>query len=68
MKQKRYIVEDLDNGKYLGKKYYIGEREDYFSDAYRFKAFELKLAQNVILRPSDRYRVYQIEVNVDEGN
>ena len=65
LKQKRYIVEDLDTGKYLGKRYYIGERELYFSEAYRFKPFELKLARNTILKPNNRYRVYQIEVYDD---
>lgn len=58
----KYIVEDEEQGKYLGKKYYIGEREDYFSEAYRFSAFELKLAKSVLLKPEGRYRVYQIEV------
>ena len=62
----KYVVEDEDNGKYLGKKYYIGERETFFSEAYRFSAFELKLARSVILKPTERYRVYQIEVNENE--
>lgn len=57
----KYVVEDEDTGKYLGKKYYIGEREDYFSEAYRFSAFELKLAKSVLLKPEERYRVYQVE-------
>ena len=59
----RYIVEDEENGKYLGKKYYIGERELFFSEAYRFSAFELKLAKSVLLKPIERYRVFQVEVN-----
>lgn len=57
----KYVVEDEEQGKYLGKKYYIGERETFFSEAYRFSAFELKLAKSVLLKPTERYRVYQIE-------
>lgn len=61
MKKYKYVVEDEDTGKYLGKKYYIGEEEEYFSEAYRFSAFELKLARSVLLKPTERYRVYQVE-------
>jgi hypothetical protein len=65
LKKFKYIVEDEDNGKYLGKKYYIGERETFFSEAYRFSAFELKLARSVLLKPTERYRVYQVEEDYD---
>lgn len=66
MKQKyRYIVEDLETGKYLGKHYFIGERVAFFSDAFKFSAFELKLAKSTLLKPSDRYRVYAVEVEDD---
>lgn len=67
MKQKRYIVEDLDKGKYLSKKYYIGGRTDFFSEAYRFSTFELKLASKVLLIPKTDYRVYTVEVD-DESS
>ena len=66
MKQKRYIVEHLDSGKYLGKKYFVGQKTDFFSEAYRFTAFELKLASNVFLIPKKDYRVYAIEVEDED--
>ena len=65
MKQNKYIVEDLEKDNYLSSKYYIGGRTSFFSDAYRFSAFELKLASTVLLKPNDRYRVYKIEVEDD---
>lgn len=62
MKQIKYVVEHLDSGKYLGKKYFVGEKVSYFSEAYRFSAFELKLASKVLLIPKNDYRVYAVEV------
>ena len=65
MKQKRkyrYIVEDQETGKYLGKQYYKGQEVDFYSEAYRFGAFELRLASAYLLRPKKRYRVYNEEI------
>lgn len=62
MKRKyKYIVEDLDKNMYLGKRYFLGDRENFFNMAYKFTAFELKLASAVLLKPKNRFRVYSIE-------
>lgn len=62
LKQKsKYIVENLETGKYLGKKYFKNEETFYIEEAYRFSAFELKLASAVLLIPNTKYRVYKME-------
>lgn len=59
MKKNKYIVEDLETGKYLKKDYFKGGRTFFIEDAYQFTAFELKLASVMVLKPNKRYRVYK---------
>ena len=67
LKQKyKYIVEDLDKSSYLGKHYFVGDRTSFFTEAYRFTGFELKLASAVLLKPNNRYRVYKINESEKE--
>ena len=64
MKEKKYIVEYKPNGNYLTKYYYRGIKKnttEFISEAHRFSAFELKLANMTILKNKKKFKVYYVD-------
>lgn len=58
-----YIVEYKLTGDYLTKGYWKGIKKhttQFASEAYKFSAFELKLASMTILRNKKKFRVYHV--------
>lgn len=57
-----YVVEYKPTGEYLTKGYWHGSKKTQFMfEAYRFTAFELKLASKTLLINKKKYQVYKID-------